>query len=204
MKKLYLIDGMSLVFRAYHAMLKSGLKSPNGEPTGALFGFTNMITSLLEKDSPEFIAVAFDREEPTFRHQMYNEYKANRDEFPEELIPQLPKIKQFLELVGIQSIEYPHFEADDIIGTIAKRSSAENRPTVCVTSDKDYYQLVDDNIVLMKPGRKGEDFEIVSHAEVREKFGVLPEQVIDVLGLIGDSSDNVPGVKGIGEKTAIP
>ncbi len=204
LEKLYLIDGMSLVFRAYHAMLKSGLKSPSGEPTGALFGFTNMITSLIEKDAPEYIAVAFDREEPTFRHEIYSQYKANRDEFPEELIPQLPKIKQFLELVGIQSIEYPHFEADDIIGTIAKRSSAENRPTVCVTSDKDYYQLVDDNIILMKPGRKGEDFEIVGYAEVREKFGVPPEQVIDVLGLIGDASDNVPGVKGIGEKTAIP
>lgn len=204
MKKLFLIDGMSLVFRAYHAMLKSGLKSPTGEPTGALFGFTNMITSLLEKESPEYIAVAFDREEPTFRHEMYPDYKANRDEFPEELIPQLPKIKKFLELVGIESIEFPGYEADDIIGTLAKNSSGENRPTVCVTSDKDYYQLIDQNITLMKPGRKGEDFEIISYEEVRDKFGVLPEQVIDVLGLIGDSSDNVPGVKGIGEKTAIP
>ncbi|MBE2189622.1 MAG: DNA polymerase I [Candidatus Kapabacteria bacterium] len=204
MKKLFLIDGMSLVFRAHHAMIKSGLKSPSGEPTGALFGFTNMISSLLERENPEYISVAFDREEPTFRHERYEAYKANRAEFPEELIPQLPRIKQFLELAGIKCIEIPRFEADDIIGTIAKNASANEWQAVCVTSDKDYYQLVDEKVTLMKPGRKGEDFEYVGINEVKEKFGVRPDQVIDVLALIGDASDNVPGVKGIGEKTAIP
>lgn len=185
-------------------MIKSGLKSPSGEPTGALFGFTNMITSLLERENPEYISVAFDREEPTFRHERYTEYKANRAEFPEELIPQMPKIKHFLEFAGIKSIEIPRFEADDIIGTIAKTASENDWQAVCVTSDKDYYQLVDEKVTLMKPGRKGEDFEYVGIDEVKEKFGVRPDQVIDVLALIGDSSDNVPGVKGIGEKTAIP
>ncbi|MCO5252491.1 MAG: DNA polymerase I [Candidatus Kapabacteria bacterium] len=204
MKKLFLIDGMSLVFRAHHAMIKSGLKSPSGEPTGALFGFTNMISSLLERENPEYISVAFDREEPTFRHERYEAYKANRAEFPEELIPQLPRIKQFLEFVGIKCIEIARFEADDIIGTIAKNASANEWQAVCVTSDKDYYQLVDEKVTLMKPGRKGEDFEYVGINEVKEKFGVRPDQVIDVLALIGDASDNVPGVKGIGEKTAIP
>ncbi len=202
--KIYLIDGMSLVFRAYHAMLSSNLKNASGEPTGAIFGFVNTLSSILEKENPQNILVVFDTEQPTFRHKMYDKYKANRQEFPEELAPQLLKIKKFIELIGIKQLELPGYEADDLIGTIAKRASENNWKAVCITSDKDYYQLVDDNISLMKPGRHGEDFEIVQREQVLEKFGVAPENVVDVLSLIGDSSDNVPGVKGIGEKTAIP
>lgn len=202
--KLYLIDGMSIVFRAYHAMSTSGLKSPNGEPTGAVFGFTNIITSLLERFNPQRIAVVFDRPEPTFRHKMYPEYKANRDEFPQELVPQLIRIKELLDILNIPRIELSGYEADDIIGTLAKQASKNNWQVKCLTSDKDYYQLVDENISLMKPGKRGEDFEIINIPQVIEKFGVQPNQVIEVLALIGDSSDNIPGIKGVGEKTAIP
>lgn len=204
MKKLILIDGMSLVFRAYHAMFSTGLKTPSGMPSGAIFGFTNIITSLLERENPDHIAVVFDTAEPTFRHDMFPEYKANRDAFPEDLGPQLPKIKELLDLIGVPRVEKPGFEADDVIGTLACNASKENWEVLCLTSDKDYYQLVDSRVKLMKPGKKGEDFEFVDIDGVREKFGVTPEQVIDVLALTGDSVDNVPGVKGIGEKTAIP
>ena len=203
MKKLYLIDGMSLVFRAYHAMINSNLSSPSGEPTYAVFGFINIITSLIENHNPENLVVAFDTSAPTFRHLKFESYKANRDEFPEPLVPQLLRIKEFLTLAGITQIEKPGFEADDIIGTLAKKMT--DYEVFCITSDKDYYQLVDDRIKLLKPSRiPGKDFDLVDIDEVFNKFGVRPEQVIDVLALIGDASDNIPGVKGIGDKTAIP
>jgi DNA polymerase-1 len=204
MKRLYLIDGMSLVFRAYHAMQRSGLKNKNGDPTYAVFGFTNLITSFIEKFDPKHVAVVFDRSEPTFRHEMFEEYKANRDEFPEELIPQLKKIKELLDLINIPRIEKAGLEADDIIGTLSKEASKEKWEVFCVTSDKDFYQLVDDNIKILKPGLKGEDFSIIDYDGVKDKFGVMPDGVIDVQALWGDSVDNIPGVKGIGEKTAIP
>ncbi len=202
-KQLYLIDGMSVVFRAYHAMSRSGLTTPDGQPSGAVFAFVNIITRLLDKQNPEHIACVFDRSEPTFRHEMYPEYKANRDEFPEELIPQLKTIKDFLDFIGMPRIEKPGFEADDIIGTLAKRASDDNYKVICLTNDKDYYQLVNGNTLLYKP-QKGDEFDIVDIDAVKDKFGVAPNQVIDVLALMGDASDNVPGVKGIGEKTAIP
>lgn len=205
MSKLYLIDGMSLVFRAYHALTGANLKSPDGEPTSAVFAFTNILTSLLDKEKPEFIAVVFDTRFPTFRHEKYPLYKANRDAFPDDLVPQLARIKELITLLGIKQIEMPGFEADDLIGTLAKTASEKNIEVACVTNDKDYYQLVDDNVKVFKPGKKaGEDFDIISYEGVEEKFGVIPAKVIDVLALIGDSSDNIPGVKGIGEKTAIP
>jgi DNA polymerase-1 len=194
--KLFLIDGMSVVFRAYHAMASSGLKNSENEPTGAVFAFSNIITSLMEKYNPKHIAVVFDRPEPTFRHNLYPEYKANRAEFPEELVPQLKRIKELLDLFHIPRVEKAGYEADDIIGTLAKQAAKEDWEVICITSDKDYYQF--------KPGKRGEDFEIVKTPQVIDKFGVMPNQVIDILGLIGDSSDNVPGAKGIGEKTATP
>lgn len=204
MSKFILIDGMSMVFRAYHAMIKSGLKNKKGELTGAIFGFANIITAILEKENPERFAVVFDTSEPTFRDALYTEYKANRAEFPEDLAPQLLKIKELIDLMGIPQIESHGYEADDIIGTLAKESSSKGIEVFCLTADKDFYQLVDDHITIMKPSRKGEDLEIVSYEGVKEKFGVRPDQVIDVQAIIGDSVDNVPGVKGVGEKTAIP
>ncbi|HOK14334.1 MAG TPA: 5'-3' exonuclease, partial [Candidatus Kapabacteria bacterium] len=143
-KKLYLIDGMSIVFRAYHAMKSTELRNKNGEPTGAIFGFINIITSFLEKEAPEYMTIVFDTEHPTFRNELYEEYKANRDSFPDDLVPQLLKIKKFIHLVGIEQIEVPGFEADDVIGTIAKKAAQEGYEVVCLTNDKDYYQLVDE------------------------------------------------------------
>ena len=196
---------MSLVFRAYHAMSSSNLKSPSGEPTGAVFSFVNILTSILDKEKPEFIAVAFDRSEPTFRHEKYPLYKANRDAFPEELVPQLARIKEFLDYLNVQRLEMPGYEADDIIGTLSKAASEKGIEVACLTSDKDFYQLVNDNVKLYKPAKKsGDDFEVVDIDGVNKKFGVTPEKVIDVLALIGDTSDNIPGVKGVGDKTAIP
>lgn len=204
MKKLYLIDGMSVVFRAYHAMSSSGLKSASGEPTFAVFAFSNILTTLLEKESPDNIAVVFDTREPTFRHIHYPEYKANRDEFPEDLVPQLERIKELIDKLSIPRIEKPGFEADDVIGTLARKASEKGVEVAMLTNDKDYYQLVDDNISVYKPGKNPGEFDIVSYEQVIEKFGVKPERVIDVMALIGDTSDNIPGVKGIGPKTAAP
>lgn len=204
MKKLYLIDGMSVVFRAYHAMSRSGLQSPSGEPTFAVFAFANILTTLLEKENPEHLAVVFDTREPTFRHEKYPEYKANRDEFPEDLEPQLERIKELIDYLKIPRIEKPGFEADDIIGTLADRASKQGIEVACLTNDKDYYQLINDNISIYKPGKNAGEFDIISYEGVEEKFGVRPEQVIDVMALTGDSSDNIPGVKGIGPKTAGP
>lgn len=205
MAKIYLVDGMSLVFRAYHAMQRTNLRSPSGEPTFALFGFTNILTSLLEKEKPEYLAVVFDTAEPTFRHELFDDYKANRDAFPDDLAPQLPKIKELLDALNIPRIELDGYEADDIIGTISVKEAAKGNEIICLTNDKDYYQLVNDRIKIYKPSRlSNEDFDIITIEKVFDKFGVPPEKVIDVLAIIGDSVDNVPGVKGVGEKTAIP
>lgn len=204
MKEIYLLDAMSMVFRAYHAMYKSGLTTPDGTPSGAIFGFTNILTKLLETQKPENIAVVFDTMAPTFRSQMYSEYKANRADFPEELVPQLPKIKEMIDLMGIPRIELDTYEADDIIGTLAKQASEKKIKAYCVTNDKDFMQLVDDYVKILKPVPKSEEMDLIDYEQVREKFGVRPDQVIDVQALIGDSVDNVPGVKGIGEKTAGP
>jgi DNA polymerase-1 len=204
MEKLYLIDGMSLVFRAYHAFIKSGLTSPDGELTGAVFGFANMLTSIIEKQNPGNLAVVFDSREPTFRHEKYEEYKANRDEFPEDLEPQLERIKELLDIMNIPRFRKSGYEADDIIGTISRRAAQNGSDVYCITSDKDFYQLVQDHVRLLKPSRKGSDFDEIDIEGVKEKFGVEPEKVIDVLALMGDTSDNIPGVKGIGPKTAAP
>ena len=203
MKKIYLIDGMSLVFRAYHALFNSGLKSPNGEPTSAVFAFSNIITSLLEKEKPEYLGVVFDTAAPTFRHIKFPLYKANRVEFPEDLVPQLLRIKELLTYLSIPQFELPGYEADDIIGTIITICEKNENQVICLTNDKDYYQLVSGYVTLYKPS-KTEDFDKIGIQGVFDKFGVTPQQVIDVLALIGDTSDNIPGVKGIGEKTAIP
>lgn len=148
--------------------------------------------------------MVFDTKEPTFRHVMYDQYKANRDAFPEDLVPQLGRIKTLIGLMGIPMLELPGYEADDIVGTIAKRESDAGHDVLCVTSDKDYFQLVNNKVRILRPGKDVGQYDVYDAEAVKNKFGVYPEHVIDVLALIGDSSDNVPGVKGVGEKTAIP
>ena len=203
--KLYLIDGMSIAFRAFYAMAQSNFANKNNEPTGAIFGFANMVTTLLERLEPQNIAVCFDCREKTFRHNLYTEYKANRTAFPEELGLQLPYIKSFLDLAGINRIEFPGYEADDIIGTYCNQCLLNGWEVYCWTTDKDFYQLLDKGInIIRNPKDRKEDFEVIAVDDVKEIFGVCADDVIDYLALIGDASDNVPGIKGIGEKTAIP
>lgn len=195
-KKLYLIDGANYVFRAYYAL--PGMSNSKGFPTNALYGYTQMLLKLLKDEKPDYIAVCFDCPEPTFRDELYGEYKANRKEPPDDLKEQFPLVGPLTEALGIKAIYKPGFEADDIIGTIAKDLSGEC-DVVIVSGDKDLMQLVDDGITIldqMKGKRIGE-------AEVRERFGVGPEGVVHVLGLAGDASDNIPGVPGVGIKTAM-
>ena len=204
MPRIFLIDSMGLVFRAYHALSKLGLQTPSGEPTSAVYGFASIIGSLIEREQPDFIAAVFDTKEPTFRHKLYDNYKANRLAFPEELVPQLGRIKELIDALGICRIELPGFEADDIVGTLARMGAEKGMEVLCITSDKDYFQLVGENISVLRPGKDASEYDIYGREEVLQKFGVYPESVIDYLALIGDSSDNVPGVKGIGEKSALP
>lgn len=205
MARLFLFDAMSLVFRAFHALSRQSFQASNGELTGAVYGFASMIGTILQKEKPEYAGIVFDRPEPTFRHKLYDQYKANRPDFPEELVPQLARIKEMIDALNIARLEMPGYEADDIIGTLCTRLASPDLEVICVTSDKDYFQLVNDRVKIYRPSSgSGADYDVIDRQGVIAKFGVPPELVIDVLALMGDSSDNVPGVKGIGEKTAIP
>ncbi|PLX97804.1 MAG: DNA polymerase I [Desulfuromonas sp.] len=195
--KLYLIDGSSYIYRAYYAVRH--LSNSKGEPTNAVFGFANMLLKILRDEKPEHIAVVFDSKAPTFRKEMYPEYKANRAAMPDDLVPQIPLIKELVAGFNIPCIEKPGYEADDIMATLAKQFSADNYDVVVVTGDKDMMQIVSDKVSLldtMKDKRSGPE-------EVAERFGGTPDKVIEVQALAGDSSDNVPGIPGIGEKTAV-
>lgn len=195
---LYLIDGSSYVFRAYHAL--PHLSTRTGEPTNAVLGFVNMLLKTLRDGAPTHVAVAFDTKAPTFRHERFPEYKANRVSPPEDLRPQIPRIHEIVEAMNLPLVELPGWEADDLIGTLAERAAERGWRVVMVTGDKDFMQLVRPGI-RMYDGMRDRWFD---DAEVEEKFGVGPSRVIDVLALTGDTSDNVPGVRGIGEKTAGP
>lgn len=195
-----LIDASSFIFRAFYAV--RSLNNKSGLPTNAVFGFANMMLKVLEDMKPTHIAVVYDTKHPSFRKEMYAEYKANRSAMPEDLVPQIPYIKKFVELLGLPAFERAGFEADDVIATLAHQAadlSKEHSDVAIVSSDKDLMQLVDDRIYLfdtMKDQKFGE-------AEVKEKLGVPPSLVADYLGIVGDSSDNIPGVKGIGPKGAV-
>ena len=193
---LYLVDGTSNIFRAFYAI--RGLTDSSGRPTNATFGFTQMLRKLLQDRQPAFIAVAFDRPEPTHRHLVFPSYKANRLAPPEELIEQIPDIKEVCRVLGVPQVEMAGFEADDLMGTLARQAAGEGYQVILVSSDKDLLQLVSDSIRVLHPSRD----ELLDREGVRRSFGVYPEQVVDVLALMGDSSDNVPGVPGIGEKGA--
>jgi len=201
-KKLFLLDGMALAYRAHFAFINSRLKNSEGIPTGPILGFANTLVKLLEKEKPTHISVAWDTKAPTFRHVMDEEYKANRPPQPEELTVGIPLIKEMVEYFGIDNIEKDGYEADDIIGTIADRANAEDVNVFLVTPDKDYMQLVHDHIKMYKPLNNGDGFDIIDREGVHDYFGVYPEKVVDVLAIIGDTSDNIPGVRGIGKKGA--
>ena len=202
--RLFLLDGMALIYRAHFGMIRSPRFSSGDVPTSAVFGVANTVFDLIKKQNPTHIAIAFDTREPTFRHEVYSEYKAQRDSLPEDIAIQIPLVDRLMDALNITTIRTPGFEADDIIGTLALEAAAEDMEVFMVTPDKDYHQLVSDRIRVYKPGHKGGSFEILDVPAVLEKWQVKSvEQVIDILGLMGDKSDNVPGIPGVGEKTAI-
>jgi DNA polymerase I len=202
-ERLYLLDGMALAYRAYFAFIGRPLINSKGLNTSAIYGFVTALMKILS-EKPDHIAVVFDTPQPTFRHKLYAEYKATRQRMPEDMAFQLDKLKEVVRAFNTPSIELPGYEADDVIGTLARRAEKEGVFTYLVTGDKDFMQLISPLIRMYKPGKAGGEPEIVDETGVEKKFGVAPEHVVDVLALIGDSSDNVPGVKGVGEKTAIP
>lgn len=195
---LWLLDGTFFVFRAYYA-LRGDFTTRDGTPTNAVYGFTTMLRRLMAEAAPEYMAVCFDRAEPTFRHREYAAYKANRPEPPEDLVPQFALVREVVEAHNLQALDAAGWEADDLIGTLAHKAVDQGFDVVIVTSDKDLFQLVGDNVKVMNPGK---DDLMMDAAAVEEVFGVRPDQVIDVLALMGDASDNIPGVKGIGRKGA--
>lgn len=203
-KKLFLLDAYALIFRAYYAFIKNPRINSKGLNTSAMFGFTNSLLDILNNQKPTHIAVVFDFPDKTFREEVYPEYKANRDETPEDIKRSVPWIKEIIEGFNIPILEAKGYEADDVIGTLAKRAEKEDFTTYMMTPDKDFGQLVTDKIFMYKPARMGNSAEVWGPKEVCERFDLQhPEQVIDILGLMGDSVDNIPGVPGVGEKTAI-
>ena len=202
-KKLFLLDAYALIYRSYYAFIRNPRFNSKGVNTSAMLGFTNTLTQLLEAEDPHYIGVVFDVSAPTFRHEMYKEYKANREEMPEDLRKSIPYIRKIIEAFNIPIIEKEGFEADDVIGTLAQKAKPEGFNTFMMTPDKDYAQLVEDNVRMYKPAKQGGAAEVWGPEEVKKKFGIeSTEQVIDILGLMGDSSDNIPGCPGIGPKTA--
>ncbi len=204
MKKIFLIDGMAMAYKAYFAFINRPLRNSKNQNTSAVFGFLSSLLKILEKEKPDYLAVAFDTKEKTFRHEKFPEYKANRQVMPEEMIYQIDYIKEILSAMNIPILVLPGYEADDIIGTISAQLKAKQFNSYLVTPDKDYFQLVNDTTFVYKPVKNSvEDAEVIDEPNLLKKIGLTPEQVIDFLALTGDSSDNVPGVKGIGEKTAL-
>ncbi len=201
-KKLFLLDAMALAYRAHFAFIRSNLRNSEGIPTGPIYGFATTLIQLVQKESPTHIAVVWDTAVPTFRHEMDPEYKANRPPQPEDLSQGIPLVKEMIETFRIKNIEKDGFEADDIIGTIADKAEAEDVDVFLVTPDKDMMQLVDKHIKLYKPLNNAKGFDIIDIEGVKKYFGVEPAQVTDVLALIGDTSDNIPGVPGVGKKGA--
>ncbi|MDE2721741.1 MAG: DNA polymerase I [Gemmatimonadota bacterium] len=202
-KTLYLLDGMALVYRGHFALIRSPRMTSKGLNTSALFVFANTLLDILSNTKPSHLAVVFDTPEPTFRDEIYKEYKAQREKMPEDISGALPYIDQMCEAFNVPVIHKPGYEADDVIGTLAKEAEKFGFTTYMVTPDKDYAQLVSNKTFISKPGRTGDGAEILGVPEVLEQWEIeRVDQVIDMLGLMGDSSDNVPGVPGIGPKTA--
>ncbi len=202
-KKLFLVDAMALIFRAYYALIRNPRVTSKGKNTNAQFGFTNAIIDLLNNQKPSHIAVCFDMSGPTQRHTDFADYKANRQEAPEDLIAALPDIKRIIRGFNIPVIEKAGYEADDIIGTLSKQAADAGYDVYMVTPDKDFGQLVNEKVFIYKPGYQGGDAEILGAKEVCERWNIKEvSQVIDILGLMGDAVDNIPGIPGVGEKTA--
>ena len=203
MQKLFLLDAYALIYRAYYALIRSPRMNSKGENTSAVYGFVNTLEEVLQKQAPTHIAVAFDPSGPTFRHDAYPEYKAQREETPEDIRRAVPIIKDIIRAYNIPILEVPGFEADDVIGTVARRAAEAGLEVRMITPDKDYAQLVGEHVKMCRPGHGSAPMEVLGVEEVCEKYSLTsPLQVIDLLGLMGDSADNIPGCPGVGEKTA--
>ena len=198
-KKIYLVDASTFIHRSYHAIRH--LSTSDGRPTNAIYGFVATLLKLLKERKPELAAVAYDSKGPTFRHEMYDEYKANRPPMPEDLIAQQEPIRQIVAALGLPSVEVPGLEADDIIAALAAKAEASGYEAVIISNDKDYYQLLSEKISMYDPNPKKES--ALDLAGLKEKYGLTPAQFLDAQGLMGDSTDNIPGVPGVGEKTAV-
>ena len=202
-KKLFLLDAFALIYRSYYAFIKNPRYTSTGINASAMLGFTNTLLNVLEKEKPSHIAVVFDPIGKTFRHEMFKEYKAQRPPMPDDLKSSIPYIKRIIKGFNIPEIEVAGYEADDVIGTLAKKAEKQGFTVYMMTPDKDYAQLVSENIFMYKPGRSGNETEVLGVPEILSKFGLEnPLQMIDYLGLMGDSADNIPGCPGIGPKTA--
>lgn len=203
-KKLFLLDAYALIFRAYYAFIKNPRVTSKGLNTSAIFGFLLALEEVLQKRKPTHIAVVFDTPAPTFRHEMFKDYKAHRDETPEDIKKAVPYIKKLIEAYKIPVIDFPGFEADDVIGTLARKASERGFITYMMTPDKDYAQLVSENVFMLKPSRSGNESILWGVEDIQKEFNVQrPEQVIDILALMGDTADNIPGAPGVGPKTAM-
>lgn len=203
MEKLFLLDAYALIYRAYYAFIKNPRINSKGLNTSAILGFVNTLEEVLTKEQPSHIGIAFDPSGPTFRHEAYEQYKAQREETPEGIRTAVPYIKDIIRAYRIPILEVPGYEADDVIGTLARQADARGVDTFMMTPDKDYGQLVTDHVKMYRPKYGDKEFEVLGVEEVKEKYGLTsPTQVIDMLGLMGDSADNIPGCPGVGEKTA--
>ena len=203
-KKLYIIDGYGLIYRSYYGFFNNPIKDTQGNNVSAVYGFFSTLLKLLRENHPDYLVVAMDSHGPTFRHEMYEPYKANREAAPEDLHAQVPVINKLLKALRIPSIGIVGFEADDIIATLSEEATRHGIDTIMFTGDKDLLQLVDDHTFALRPAKKNEKhYRLMGDKEVLEEFGIAPKQIVDYLSLLGDSSDNVPGVKGIGEKGAV-
>src|SRR5579872_2046910 len=202
-KKLFLLDALALIYRAYYALIRNPRVTSKGRNTNAQFGFTNALVDLINNQHPSHMAVCFDTHAPTERHTDFVEYKANRQETPEDILGSVDDIKAIIKGFNIPCMELDGYEADDVIGTLSRQAAAAGYEVYMVTPDKDYGQLVSDRIKIYKPPYQGGLAEIMGPKEVCEKWNIKDViQVIDILGLMGDSVDNIPGIKGVGEKTA--
>ena len=203
-KRLFILDGMALAYRAHFAFFSNPIRNSKGVNTSAVYGFANTLLGILEHERPTHIAACFDTSAPTARHKLYPAYKANRESMPEELSDQMPLIFRLLEAMNIPILRYEGYEADDTIGTLARiADGTEGFQTYMVSQDKDLGQLISSTCFLWKPGKRGNDHEVIDLAKLKEQWGIeRADQVIDILALMGDSSDNIPGLPGVGEKTA--
>jgi len=203
-KKFVIIDALALAYKAYYAFISRPLYTAKGEPTSAVYGFINQLFKIIEDTKPNYIAVAFDSKEKTFRHERYEHYKSSRQAMPEDMIPQIYRIREVIEAFNIPIYILPGYEADDLIGTAVTEAAKLGFDCYAITPDKDYIQLVAENVRVVKPGKSTDEIVIIDEDKVREEMGFEPKQMIDYLALVGDSSDDIPGVAGIGPKTAVP